>query len=119
MTDPATTRLEPLIRPATEGDFAGIETLLDGHDAVSGAPPLRPGLRLAHLRQALMRGEVHVAQIDGTIVGFGTTVDTGRALHLADLFVDREFLGRGIGGRLLRSGHHRGNSCEGNAERDR
>jgi GNAT superfamily N-acetyltransferase len=101
MTDSATARLDPLIRPATEDDIGGIDKLLDGHDAVSGAPPLRPGLRAAHLRQALRRGKVHVAQIDRAIVGFGTTVDTGRALHLADLFVDREFLGRGIGGQLL------------------
>jgi GNAT superfamily N-acetyltransferase len=101
MTDPATTRLDPLIRPATEDDIGGIDKLLDGHDAVSGAPPLRPGVRTAHLRQALRRGTVHVAQIDGAIVGFGTTLEMGRAVHLADLFVDREFLGRGIGGRLL------------------
>jgi GNAT superfamily N-acetyltransferase len=101
MTDPATARLDPLIRPATDDDVDAIDRLLDGHDAVSGAPPLRPGLRAAHIRQALRRGAVHVAQIDGAIVGFGSTVDTGRALHLADLFVDREFLGRGIGGRLL------------------
>lgn len=101
MSNPATARLDPLIRPATDDDVVAIDGLLDGHDAVSGAPPLRPGLRAAHLRQALRRGTVHVAQIDGAIVGFGATVDTGRALHLADLFVDRELLGRGIGGRLL------------------
>ncbi len=101
MSDPVTARLDPLIRPATDDDVAAIDTLLVGHDAVSGAPPLRPGLRAAHLRQALRRGKVDVAQIDGAIVGFGTTVETGRAIHLADLFVDRAFLGRGIGGRLL------------------
>jgi acetyltransferase (GNAT) family protein len=101
MTDLASTRLDPLIRPATEDDIGGIDKLLDGHDAVSGAPPLRSGVRAAYLRLALRRGTVHVAQIAGVIVGFGTTLDTGRAVHLADLFVDREFLGRGIGGRLL------------------
>lgn len=101
MTDPATTRLDPLIRPATDDDVAGIDKMMEGHDAVSGAPPPRPGIRAAQLRQALRRGQVLVAQIDGAIVGFGATIDTGRALNLADLFVDRWFLGRGIGGRLL------------------
>ena len=101
MTEPATTRLDPTIRPATDDDVAAIDSLLDGHDAVSAAPPLRPGLRAAHIRQALRRGTVHVAEVEGAVVGFGSTVDTGRALHLADLFVDREFLGRGIGSRLL------------------
>jgi GNAT superfamily N-acetyltransferase len=101
MTGPATARLDPNIRPATDDDVAAIDRLLDGHDAVSAAPPLRPGVRVAHIRQALRRGDVHVAEIDGAVVGFGSTVDTGRALHLADLFVDRGFLGRGIGSRLL------------------
>ena len=101
MSDPATARLDPSIRPATDDDVAAIDTLLDGHDAVSAAPPLRPGIRAAHIRQALRRGQVLVAQIDGAVVGFGSTIDTGRAVHLADLFVDRGFLGRGIGGRLL------------------
>ena len=54
MTDPATTRLDPLIRPATEDDFGGIDKLLDGHDAVSGAPPLRPGLRADTFKEVLL-----------------------------------------------------------------
>ena len=91
MTDPAPARLDPTIRPATDDDVAAIDMLLDGHDAVSAAPPLRPGVRAAHIRQALQRGTVHVAEIEGAVVGFGSTVDMGRALHLADLFVDREF----------------------------
>ena len=111
MTDPATMRLDPVIRPATEDDIGGIDRLLDGHDAVSGAPPIRPGVRAAHLRQALRRGTVHVAQFDGAIVGFGTTLDTGRAVHLADLFVDRDDVivgggpDEGIESRSRRVGH--------------
>ena len=38
---------------------------------------------------------------DGVAVGFGAVVDTGRALHLADLFVVPENAGRGIGRALL------------------
>jgi len=103
MTDPATARLDPIIRPATDDDVSAIDTLMDGHDAVSNAPPLRPGIRAAHLRQQLRWGEVLVAEIDTRIVGFGGTVDTGRAVNLADLFVDRAFLGRGIGTGSCRS----------------
>lgn len=94
-------RLEPLIRPATDGDVAAIDTMLVGHDAISTAPPPRPGVRAARLRQLLQRGEIFVAQLDDRVVGFGGTIDTGRAVHLTDLFIDLDFLGRGIGGRLL------------------
>ena len=38
---------------------------------------------------------------DGAIVGYGATVDTGRARHLADLFVRADRQGGGIGGHLL------------------
>ena len=104
MARPATSQpeqLDPIIRPATDDDVGPIDTMLDGHDAVSEAPPPRPGMRAARLRQLLQRGEAHVAVIDGRVVGFGGTVDIGRAIHLTDLFVDRDFLGRGVGGRLL------------------
>jgi GNAT superfamily N-acetyltransferase len=104
MAGPATSRpelLDPIIRPATDDDVGPIDAMLDGHDEVSEAPPPRPGMRAARLRQLLQRGEAHVAVVDGRVVGFGGTVDIGRAIHLTDLFVDRDFLGRGIGGRLL------------------
>ena len=35
------------------------------------------------------------------MVGFGASVDTGRAVHLADLFVVPELLGGGIGRRMI------------------
>jgi GNAT superfamily N-acetyltransferase len=104
MTGGATSRperLEPVIRSATDDDVGPIDAMLDGHDAVSEAPPPRPGMRAARLRQLLQRGEAQVAVVDDRIVGFGGTVDIGRAIHLTDLFVDRDFLGRGIGSRLL------------------
>ena len=101
MRNPASARLDPTIRPATEDDIRAIDALMVGHDAVSSAPPLRPGIRAAHLRQQLKWGETLVAEVDTGIVGFGGTIDTGRAVNLADLFVDRAFLGRGIGSRLL------------------
>jgi GNAT superfamily N-acetyltransferase len=101
MADPATARLDPIIRPATDADIPALDALMDGHDSVSAAPPLRPGIRAAHFRQQLRWGEILVAEIDAGIVGFGGTIDTGRAVNLADLFVDRAYLGRGIGSRLL------------------
>ncbi len=94
-------RVEPAVRPATDEDVAAIDVMLEGHDAVSSAPPPRPGARAIRIRQLLKRGEVLIALIDGRVVGFGGTVDTGRAVHLTDLFVDRDYLGRGIGGTLL------------------
>jgi GNAT superfamily N-acetyltransferase len=94
-------RLEPRIRAATDEDVAAIDTLMAGHDEVTDAPPPRPGARAAQLRLLLGRGEVLVAEIDGRVVGFGGTIHTGRAVHLSDLFIDKDHLGRGIGGRLL------------------
>ena len=93
MADPATARLDPIIRPATEDDVAGDRRASRWPRRGFGGAAAPPGLRAAHIRQALQRGTVHVAQIDGAIVGFGSTVDTGRALHLADLFVDRDVPG--------------------------
>lgn len=94
-------RLDPVIRRATDDDVGRIDTMLFGHDAISTAPPPRPGVRADRLRQLLQRGEIFVGDLDGRVVGFGGTIDTGRAVHLTDLFIDYELLGRGIGGRLL------------------
>jgi hypothetical protein len=90
------------IRPATEADLPAIEQVSRANDDPSGGtPPAAPGAIFPRLRHLLARGTVLVAEIDGEVVGFGATVDTGRAIHLADLFVLPGLLGRGIGGRLI------------------
>jgi hypothetical protein len=40
---------------------------------------------------------------DGSVVGFGATIESGRGVHLADLFVRRDRQGTGVGRRLLGS----------------
>jgi GNAT superfamily N-acetyltransferase len=90
------------IRPATEADLAAIERVLIAHDeSPSGAPPLQPGAYQGYLRHLLARATLVVADAGGSIVGFGASVDTGRATHLADLFVLPDLLGEGIGRRLV------------------
>lgn len=89
------------VRPATLDDVPAFRLILaaNGEDA-----PVAPGGEdvagpyLAHLVRA---HRAMLALQDGVAVGFGTVVDTGRALHLADLFVVPEHAGRGIGRALL------------------
>jgi hypothetical protein len=59
------------------------------------------GAQDPYLGHLIRRGTSAVAEIDGVVVGFGATVDTGRSTHLADLFVLPTYHGRGLGGRLL------------------
>ena len=90
------------IRRATAADLGAIDAVHRAHDdPPPGAAALEPGSHLVYFGHVLERGLVLVAELDGRVVGFGASVDTGRAVHLADLFVLPEFLGRGIGGRLL------------------
>jgi GNAT superfamily N-acetyltransferase len=96
VTAPAT------IRPATEDDLGPVERVLVAHDeAPAGAPAIIPGAYLGYLRHLLTRGILVVADVGGSIVGFGGSVDTGRAVHLSDLFVLPDLLGEGIGRRLV------------------
>jgi Acetyltransferase (GNAT) domain len=49
------------------------------------------------------RGDMLVAEAGSVVRGFVAVVDIGKAIHVADLFVDPGQHGRGIGGRLLRT----------------
>jgi GNAT superfamily N-acetyltransferase len=96
VTSPAT------IRPATEADLAAVESVLMANDeSPTGAAPLQAGAYTGYLRHVLARGTVLVADAGGSIVAFGSTFDTGRAVHLADLFVLPDLLGEGLGRRLV------------------
>jgi GNAT superfamily N-acetyltransferase len=91
-----------VIRPATAADIASIEDVLRAHDEPpAGAPPFPVGAYDRYLRHLLARGTVIVADAGGAVIGFGASVDTGRAVHLADLFVLPDALGEGIGRRLV------------------
>lgn len=54
-----------------------------------------------YLRHLITRGTTAVAELDGALIGFGAAVFTGRATHLADLFVVPAHHDQGVGGRLL------------------
>jgi GNAT superfamily N-acetyltransferase len=89
----------PMIRPATLTDLGPIRSILAAHGndgAVVIADVVGP--YISHL---IGRGGARVALLDDAVVGFGAAIDTGRSRHLADLFVDPERLGQGIGKPLL------------------
>ncbi len=98
-----------MIRPATADDLAAIMGVFAANEGEADVPEDAIGAYLGHL---VARGRVAVAerQADpgaggaagaGGIVAFGASVDTGRATHLADLFVLPEHHGGGLGRRLL------------------
>jgi GNAT superfamily N-acetyltransferase len=87
------------IRVPTDDDLPVIREILTAHGndgAIVSADVVGP-----YLRHLIARGGARVAVDDGRVVGFGATIDTGRAVHLADLFVRPELVGRGIGRPLL------------------
>jgi GNAT superfamily N-acetyltransferase len=92
---------EATIRPATKDDIPTIDALLRAYDSPNATPRLEPGAYHDYLDHLLSRGTAVVAETATGIVGFGASVDTGRAVHLADLFVDEGLLGHGLGRRLL------------------
>ncbi len=47
------------------------------------------------------KGRVRVADVDGVIAGFAVTIDVEGVWELDDLFVDPEWMRRGIGSRLV------------------
>lgn len=90
------------IRAATEDDLRAVDAVLRASDEPPSGEPMYPqGAQDPYLRHLIVRGIVAVAEVDGAVVGFGATVFTGRATHLADLHVLPAQHGRGHGGRLL------------------
>jgi GNAT superfamily N-acetyltransferase len=90
------------IRPAGPDDLAEVESILLMHDEQpAGHPPVQAGAYASYLRHLLARGRIVVAEAGSSLLGFGASVNTGRATHLADLFVLPDLLGEGIGRRLV------------------
>ncbi len=52
--------------------------------------------------EGLAEGRTHVAEQDGTVVGFATWAETGGVVELEDLFVDPDYRRRGIAMALVR-----------------
>jgi len=89
------------IRPATEDDVPDIRTILAAHG--NDGPIVIADIVGPYVQHLIRRGGARVAVAGAEIVGFGAALDTGRSVHLADLFVHRERLGEGIGRPLLES----------------
>lgn len=90
------------IRPARDADLVSIETIMLAHDEPpEGAPPVPRGAYQGYFLHLLERGTVVVAEAGSSVIGFGASVDTGRAVHLADLFVLPDAMGAGVGRRLV------------------
>jgi len=51
--------------------------------------------------EGLAEGRTHVAEQDGSVVGFATWAETGGAIELEDLFVDPGYRRRGIATALV------------------
>jgi GNAT superfamily N-acetyltransferase len=87
------------IRPATFADIPEIRSILAEHG--NDGPHTSVDIVGPYLRHLIAVGRTLVAEEDAHLVGFGATLETGRGLHLADLFVRRNRLGGGIGRQLL------------------
>jgi GNAT superfamily N-acetyltransferase len=91
----------PEIRAATIDDLAAIRSILVAHG--NDGPVVIADIVGPYLTHLIGRGGARVAELDGKIVAFGAAIDTGRSVHLADLFVHPDRLGQGIGRPLLAS----------------
>lgn len=93
--DPAT------IRPAALDDLPQIRSILAAHG--NDGPVVIADIVGPYISHLIGRGRARVAEISGVdgLVGFGAAIDTGRSVHLADLFVHPDRLGQGIGRILL------------------
>jgi GNAT superfamily N-acetyltransferase len=87
------------IRGATDADVPAIREILAAHG--NDGPILVADVVGPYLRHLIARGGARVATDGELVVGFGATIDAGRCVHLADLFVRPDRLGQGIGRALL------------------
>ena len=97
--DQSRARVEAAIRRATDADLAAIRSILAGHN--NDGPVVVADIVGPYITYLISRAMTFVAELDGAVVGFGAAADTGRSIHLADLFVHPDQLGRGIGRLLL------------------
>ncbi len=93
------TAARTVVRPATLEDVPAIRAILAAHG--NDGPITRVDIIGPYLRYLVTRHRVLLAEESGAAVAFGAVLDTGLAVHLADLFVVPERLGQGLGGPLL------------------
>jgi GNAT superfamily N-acetyltransferase len=87
------------IRTPTDDDIPAIREILAAHG--NDGPIVVADVVGPYLRHLIARGGARVAVDGDAVVGFGATIDTGRSVHLADLFVRPDRVGQGIGRPLL------------------
>jgi GNAT superfamily N-acetyltransferase len=92
---------EVVVRPAADADLTAIASI----SAATGQEDEWGGQNPAYIRHLRDHGQVAVAELDGTVAGFGATqqLGTGPAAvsMLCDLFVDPAAHGRGCGRAIL------------------
>ena len=91
--------LDVKIRTATPADVPAIRRVLAAHG--NDGPITTVDVVGPYVRHLIAHATVRVSERDGEIVAFGAVADTGYAHHLADLFVQPDLIGQGIGWPLL------------------
>jgi GNAT superfamily N-acetyltransferase len=91
------------LRTATPADLQAIRAIVDAEEEPPVAPGGFPEALDAYYLFLIEHGEVELAEDGEDVVGFGAMIDSGRGVHLADLFVQRDRQSGGIGRRLLES----------------
>jgi GNAT superfamily N-acetyltransferase len=87
------------VRLATTDDLPDIRRILAAHG--NDGPIVIADVVGPYVVHVIRRGGGRVAVVEDEVVGFGATIDTGRSVHLADLFVAPDRLGQGIARPLL------------------
>jgi len=94
-----------MIRPA---DATEVDVLADIYRRSSLSNDGDRNMLLAHADvlefagDGIADGRTRVATVNGTVVGFSTTLDAGGVVDLEDLFVDPAWMRKGIGLALMR-----------------
>jgi len=96
--------MELTIRPAVPGDYDRVSTVFrEASLSNEGDRPLlaaHPEF-LIFAPAALEEGRTLVAETDGRIVGFVSTIVEGEHCEIEDLFVDPAWMRRGVASRLM------------------
>jgi GNAT superfamily N-acetyltransferase len=88
-----------ITRPATPDDIPTIRGILAAHG--NDGPVTRVDIVGPYVRHLVTHHRTLLTEEAGAAVAFGAVVDAGLAVHLADLFVMPDRLGRGLGRQLL------------------
>jgi GNAT superfamily N-acetyltransferase len=94
------------IRPAVPDDGERLREIAIAAKSYWGYDPARVGEWAAvsdYSQEGLRRKEVYVAEVGGQAVGWAAAIDRGDVLWLDDLWIDPEWMRKGIGTRLF---HH-------------